>query len=66
MGRVQLRFSRPYILEGYEDVWVEAGYFVKDNLFTSGSLDGLSEKMDELHKAVLSNNTAPAHVVTIP
>lgn len=58
--------AAPYILEGYEDIWVDAGVFVKDNLFTSGSLDGLSEKMDELHKAALSNNTAPVNVATVP
>ncbi len=58
--------AAPYILEGYEDIWVDAGVFVKNELFTSGSLDGLSEKMDELHKATLSNNTEPVHIATIP
>ncbi len=58
--------AAPYVLEGYEDVWVEAGTFVKDELFTSGSLDELSEKMDELHKLVLSKGTAPVHVASIP
>ncbi len=58
--------AAPYILEGYEDVWVDAGMFVKNELFTSGSLDGLSEDMDELHKAALSENTAPAQIATVP
>ena len=58
--------AAPYILEGYEDVWVEAGTFVKDELFTSGSLDGLSEKVDELHQLALSKGTAPVHVATVP
>ncbi len=58
--------AAPYILEGYEDIWVEAGTFVKDELFTSGSLDGLSEKMDELHKLALSKGTAPVHVASVP
>ncbi len=58
--------AAPYILEGYEDVWVDAGTFVKNELFDGGSLDGLSEKMDELHKAALSNDTAPAKVATVP
>ncbi len=58
--------AAPYILEGYEDIWVDAGMFVKDELFTSGSLDGLSEKMDELHKAALSKGTAPNQIATVP
>ncbi len=58
--------AAPYILEGYEDVWVEAGTFVKNELFTGGSLDGLSEMADELHKAALGNNTAPAKVAAVP
>ncbi len=58
--------AAPYILQGYEDVWVDAGVFVKNELFTGGSLDGLSEKMDELHKAALGNNTAPVKVATVP
>ncbi len=58
--------AAPYILEGYEDVWVEAGTFVKDELFTSGSLEGLSEKVDELHKVALSKGTAPVHVASVP
>lgn len=59
--------AAPYILEGYEDVWVEAGMFVKNELFTSGSLDGLSEKMDELHRQALdSNSNAPVHVAAVP
>ncbi len=57
--------AAPYILQGYEDVWVEAGVFVKNELFAGGSLDGLSEKVDELHKAALSNNNAPAKVATV-
>lgn len=58
--------AAPYILEGYEDVWVEAGTFVKNELFTSGSLDGLSEMVDELHRQALSSGTASVHVVTVP
>lgn len=58
--------AAPYILAGYEDVWVEAGTFVKNELFTSGSMDGLSQKMDELHQVSLSNQTAPAAVATVP
>ncbi len=58
--------AAPYILEGYEDIWVEAGTFVKNELFTSGSLDGLSEKMDELHKQSLGKDNTPAHVATVP
>ncbi len=58
--------TAPYILEGYEDVWVEAGTFVKDELFTSGSLEGLSEKVDEIHKVALSKGTAPVHVASVP
>ncbi len=58
--------AAPYILEGYEDIWVDAGLFVKNELFTSGSLDGLSEKMDELHKAALSEGTSPVNVATVP
>ncbi len=59
--------AAPYILEGYEDIWVEAGMFVKNELFTSGSLDGLSGKMDELHKQTLgSKDNASAHVATVP
>ncbi len=56
----------PYILEGYEDVWVDAGMFVKNELFTSDSLNGLSEKMDELHKAALSEDDTPVQVATVP
>ncbi len=56
----------PYILEGYEDVWVEAGTYIKNELFTSGSLDGLSEMIDELHQAALSKDSAPVHVATVP
>ncbi len=58
--------AAPYILTGYEDVWVDAGTFVKNELFTSGSLDGLSEKMDELHKTALSEGTMPVQVATVP
>ncbi len=58
--------AAPYILEGYEDVWVDAGVFVKDELFTSGSLDGLSERVDELHKEALSKGSAPVQVATVP
>lgn len=58
--------SAPYILEGYEDVWVDAGMFVKNELFTSGSLDGLSEMVDELHQQTLRKGTAPVHVATVP
>lgn len=58
--------AAPYILEGYEDVWVEAGTFVKNELFTSGSLDGLSEMVDELHQLALSKDTAPVRVATVP
>ncbi len=58
--------AAPYILEGYEDIWVEGGTFVKNELFTSGSLDGLSEKMDELHKLALGEGSAPVHVATVP
>ncbi len=52
--------AAPYILEGYEDVWVEAGMFIKNELFTSGSLDGLSGKMDELHKQALDSKSHTA------
>ncbi len=55
----------PYILEGYEDIWVEAGTFVKNELFTSGSLDGLSAEMDELHKQALGKDNTPVHVATV-
>lgn len=55
----------PYILEGYEDIWVEAGTFVKNELFTSGSLDGLFGKMDELHKLALGKGNAPVRVATV-
>ncbi len=58
--------AAPYLLEGYEDVWVEAGTFVKNELFTSGSLDGLSEMVDELHQAALSKDNAPVRVATVP
>ena len=58
--------AAPYILQGYEDVWVDAGVYVKNELFTSGSLDGLSEKVDELHKAALGNNNATAKVAAVP
>lgn len=58
--------AAPYILEGYEDIWVEAGTFVKNELFTSGSLDGLSKKMDELHRLALSEDKAPVRVATVP
>ncbi len=57
--------AAPYILEGYEDIWVEAGTFVKNELFTSGSLDGLSGKMDELHKQALGEGNAPVRVATV-
>lgn len=57
--------AAPYILEGYEDVWVEAGTFVKNELFTSGSLDGLSAMVDKLHQAALSKDKAPVHVATV-
>ncbi len=57
--------AAPYILEGYEDIWVEAGTFVKNELFTSGSLDGLSGKMDELHKLAFEKGNAPVHVATV-
>lgn len=56
----------PYILEGYEDVWVEAGMFVKNEMFNSGSLEGLSEMVDELHKRVLSEDSSAVHVATVP
>ncbi len=58
--------AAPYILEGYEDIWVEAGTFVKNELFTSGSLDGLSKKMDELHKLALSEDNTHIHVAEVP
>ncbi len=58
--------AAPYILEGYEDIWVEAGTFVKNELFTSGSLDGLCEKMDELHKLALDKDTALVYIATVP
>ncbi len=58
--------AAPYILEGYEDIWVEAGTFVKNELFTSGSLDGLSGKMDELHKLALGEGNASVCVATVP
>ncbi len=58
--------AAPYVLEGYEDIWVDAGVFVKDELFTSGSLEGLSGKMDGLHKAALSEGTSPVNVATVP
>ncbi len=58
--------AAPYILEGYEDIWVEAGTFVKNELFTSGSLDGLSGEMDELHKLALSEGDASVQVATVP
>ncbi len=57
--------AAPYILTGYEDVWVDAGVFVKDELFTSGSLDGLSERVDELHREALSKGSAPVQVATV-
>ncbi len=58
--------TAPYILEGYEDIWVETGSFVKNKLFTCGSLDGLYEKMDELHKQTLSKGNASVHVAAVP
>ncbi len=58
--------TAPYILEGYEDIWVEAGTFVKNELFTSGSLDGLSGEMDELHKQALGEGNEPVSVATVP
>lgn len=59
--------AAPYILEGYEDIWVDAGMFIKDAFFTSGSFDGLSEKMDELHRQALdSNSSAPVRIATVP
>lgn len=58
--------AAPYIPEGYEDIWVEVGTFIKDELFTSGSLDGFSERMDELHQLALSKGTAPVHVASFP
>ena len=58
--------AAPYILEGYEDIWVEAGTFVKNELFTSGSLDGLSEEMDELHKMALDKEDTPVQVAEVP
>ncbi len=58
--------AAPYILEGYEDVWVEAGMFVKNQLFTSGSMDGLCEMADELHKQALSKGNTPAQVANVP
>ncbi len=59
--------AAPYILGGYEDIWVDAGLFVKKELFTSGSLDGLSEKVDMLHKQALdSKGNTLVHVATVP
>ncbi len=58
--------AAPYILEGYEDIWVEAGTFVKNELFTSGSLAGLSKKMDEIHKLALSEDNTHVHVAEVP
>ncbi len=58
--------AAPYILGGYEDIWVDAGMFIKNELFTSGSLDGFSGKMDELHKLALSKDAAPVRVATVP
>ncbi len=50
----------------YKDVWGEAGIFVKNELFTSGSLDGLCDMVDELHAQALSKDNVPVHVATIP
>ncbi len=59
--------AAPYILGGYEDIWVDAGLFIKKELFTSGSLDGLSEKVDRLHKQALdSKGNTLVHVATVP
>ena len=58
--------AAPYIVEDYEDVWVDAGMFIKDELFTSGSLDGLSEKADELHKSALSESSTSVSVAEVP
>ncbi len=59
--------AAPYILEGYEDIWVEAGMFIKNELFTSGSLDGLSGEMDELHKQALdSKSNTAVSIAAVP
>ncbi len=58
--------AAPYILEGYEDVWVEAGTIVKNEIFNSGSLDKLAEKIDILHKQMIGKNDASIHVATVP
>lgn len=58
--------SAPYILDGYEDVWVEAGMFVKNELFTSGSLDGLCEEMDALHHLALSKGSTSVGIAAVP
>ena len=45
--------AAPYILEGYEDVWVEAGTFVKNELFTSGRLAFFQMCLQTLQKVHL-------------
>ena len=47
-------------------MWVEAGTIVKNEIFESGSLDGLAEKIDELHRQMIGKNDATVHVATVP
>lgn len=58
--------AAPYIADGYWDILAEAGTFVKDAAFSGGSLDGLSKMVDELHRAELSEDSAPTQVATVP
>ncbi len=55
----------PYIVEGYDEVWTGVGAFVKNELFTSKSLDGLYERADELHKLALSKDHTSVSMVTV-
>ena len=46
---------------GYEDVMLQAAYFIKDAMISGGSLDGLVELIDETHAAALASDSNAAY-----
>lgn len=46
-------YKASMLYSGYEDVMVGAGTYIRDKMLTNGSLDGLTELIDEQHKAAL-------------
>lgn len=46
-------YKAPMLYTGYEDVMAGAGTFIRNKMMKGGSLDGLTELIDEQHKAAL-------------